>query len=67
MEATTNLIGGQPFSIENLRTVKAVASEHNIPLVFDGSLSAENAYLVKQREPAFSDASIGDIILEMTR
>ena len=38
MEATTNLIGGQPFSIKNLREVKELASKHGIPLVFDGSL-----------------------------
>jgi tyrosine phenol-lyase len=51
MEATTNLIGGQPFSLENLREVKEMAAEHNIPLVFDGSLISENAYFIKQREP----------------
>ena len=54
MEATTNLIGGQPFSLENLREVKEIASAHNIPLVFDGSLISENAYFIKQREPAYA-------------
>ena len=47
MEATTNLIGGQPFSLQNLREVHAVAVQHNIPLVFDGSLISENAYAVE--------------------
>jgi tryptophanase len=65
MEATTNLIGGQPFSITNLRDVKAVAAEHGIPLVFDGSLIAENAYFIQQREPGYRDRSIGEIIREM--
>ena len=65
MEATTNLIGGQPFSMDNLRGVKEIASAHNIPLVFDGSLISENAYLIKQREPAYRDCSIGEIIREM--
>ena len=51
MEATTNLIGGQPFSMDNLRQVKELAAKHNIPLVFDGSLISENAYFIKQREP----------------
>ncbi len=65
MEATTNLIGGQPFSLENLRQVKAMASAHGIPLVYDGSLISENAYFIKQREPAYADRSIQEIIHEM--
>jgi len=65
MEATTNLIGGQPFSIKNLRDVKAVAAEHGIPLVFDGSLISENAYFIKQREKQYADKSISEIIREM--
>ena len=46
MEATTNLIGGQPFSMDNLRQVKQIASRYHIPLVFDGSLISENAYFI---------------------
>ena len=65
MEASTNLLGGQPFSLANLRDVKEIASAHNIPLVYDGSLIAENAYMIKQREPAYADKSIGEIIREM--
>jgi tyrosine phenol-lyase len=67
MEATTNLIGGQPFSMENLCRVKELATKHNIPLVFDGSLISENAYFIKQREPAYANKSIGEIFREMMR
>lgn len=65
MEATTNLIGGQPFSLSNLRQVKKIAAAHDIPLVFDGSLISENAYFIKQREKEYADKSIREIILEM--
>lgn len=65
MEATTNLIGGQPFSLENLRQVKALAAAHNIPLVYDGSLISENAYFIKERDPSCSGMSIAEIIREM--
>jgi len=51
MEASTNLIGGQPFSMQNLKDVKAISARHGIPLVFDGSLISENAYFIQQREP----------------
>jgi tyrosine phenol-lyase len=66
MEATTNLVGGQPFSLRNLREVKKVAAKHNIPLLLDGSLIPENAYFIKQREKEYADKSIQEIIHEMT-
>jgi tryptophanase len=62
---TTNLIGGQPFSLENLMAVKKITAEHKIPLVFDGSLISENAYFIKQREKKYAGKSIRDIIREM--
>ncbi|MFH1219905.1 MAG: tryptophanase [Candidatus Eisenbacteria bacterium] len=65
MEATTNLVGGQPFSIRNLREVKQLCVAHGIPLVFDGSLISENAYFVKTREKEYANKSIGEIIKEM--
>ncbi len=66
MEATTNLLGGQPFSLENLKQVKKIASENGIPLLLDGSLIGENAYLIKKREKKYQEASIQEIIWEMT-
>ncbi len=65
MECTTNLIGGQPFSMANLREVSALARKHGIPVVIDTSLVSENAYLIKRREAEFADHSIGQIIREM--
>jgi tryptophanase len=65
MEATTNLIGGQPFSLENLRQVKELIAPLGIFLVVDGSLISENAYFIRQREPGYENASIRDIIREM--
>jgi len=65
MEATTNLIGGQPFSMQNLRDVNAVARKHGILMVLDGSLIGENAYFIQQREPGYADKSIREILLEM--
>ncbi len=65
MEATTNLIGGQPFSMDNLRSVKEIASRYGIPLVFDGSLISENAYLVREREAECQQCSIAEVILQM--
>ena len=65
MEATTNLIGGQPFSMENLRAVREITARHGILLVLDGSLVSENAYFIQQREPGYAERSIADIVREM--
>jgi tryptophanase len=67
MEATTNLLGGQPFSLENLKAVKGIASEYGIPLVLDGSLISENAYFIKQREKKYEKKSIQQILTEMMK
>jgi tyrosine phenol-lyase len=65
MEATTNLVGGQPFSLENLRGVKALTAPLGIPLVVDGSLISENAFFIRQREKGYENATITEIIREI--
>lgn len=62
LEASTNLIGGQPFSIQNMRDVKNIADEHGIKILLDASLIGENAYFIKQREEEFKSTSIKDIL-----
>ncbi|MDD2595551.1 MAG: tryptophanase [Bacteroidales bacterium] len=66
MEASTNLIGGQPFSIRNLMDVRAVCDKYGLLLVLDASLLGENAYLVKEREKEWQSNSMADIIKMMT-
>ncbi|MBS5797937.1 MAG: tryptophanase [Dysgonomonas mossii] len=66
MEASTNLIGGQPFSMENFRGVRTIADKYKIRLVLDASLLGENAWLIKQREEEFKNSSMAEIILAMT-
>lgn len=67
MEVTTNLTGGQPVSLKNLREVKKVADKHKIILVIDACLIAENAFFIKEREKEFSHLSIQEIIHEITK
>ncbi|MBD9180586.1 MAG: tryptophanase [Odoribacter splanchnicus] len=66
MEASTNLIGGQPFSIANMMDVRRIADKYGIMLVLDASLLGENAFLVKQREDAWKENSMADILKMMT-
>jgi len=65
MEATTNLIGGQPFSMENLRQIRQICSEHGMILVLDGSLVCENAYLIRQREKGYQNKTVAEIVREI--
>ena len=66
MEAGTNLIGGQPFSLENAREVKRVCEKHNLRVVLDASLLADNLYFIKARESQCKDMSIKEITHELS-
>ena len=61
MEAGTNLIGGQPFSLENLSDIRKVCDKYGLMLVLDASLLADNLYFIKERETACKDLSIREI------
>lgn len=65
MEATTNLIGGQPFSMANLKAVREVCDRYNIFLVLDGSLISENAYFIRKRERGYENKSVAEIVKEI--
>lgn len=65
MEASTNLIGGQPFSMKNLQDVRAVADKYKIIIVLDASLIGENAYFIKTREEAYKNKSIHEVLTGM--
>lgn len=66
MEATTNLLGGQPFSMENLKEVRKVCDQHGLLLVMDGSLISENAYFIWKREKGYENKTVAVIVKEMT-
>ncbi|NMA95509.1 MAG: tryptophanase [Clostridiales bacterium] len=65
MEAGTNLIGGQPFSLQNLKDVKKVCDENDIMLVLDASLLGDNLYFIKKREAQCKSMSIREITKEL--
>ncbi len=65
MEATTNLLGGQPFSMENFREVRKICDENGLLLILDGSLISENAYFIHKREKGYDKKTIAEIVKEM--
>ncbi len=62
---TCNSSGGQPVSMENIKAVKNLSDQYGIPVFFDAARFAENAYFVKEREEAYKNKSIKEIVKEM--
>ncbi len=62
---TNNSGGGQPASLENMRAVAKIAKAAKIPLYLDACRFAENAYLIKEKEPGQGDREVIDIAREM--
>jgi len=65
LEAGTNLIGGQPVSLANMRRVSAFCREKKLLLVFDASLLADNLYFIKTREKDEMGRPLADIVREI--
>jgi tryptophanase len=65
VEAGTNLIGGQPVSMGNLREVSKICRDEGIRLVYDASLLSDNLYFIKTRDAEFKDAEIKGITREI--
>lgn len=65
LAVTVNLAGGQPVSMENMRTVKALCAKHGIKVMFDATRCVENAYFIKVREKGYENKTIAEILKEM--
>ena len=65
VEAGTNLIGGQPVSVKNMREVSQICKANGITSVFDASLLSDNLYFIKTREQGYENTEISDITREI--
>ncbi len=62
---TNNTGGGQPVSLANLHAVAALYRKHGVPFILDACRFAENAYMIKLREPGQSGRSAEEIAKEV--
>lgn len=67
IEAGTNLIGGQPVSLENMQAASALCREYGIRCMLDASLLADNLHFMKTREKQCQVMSIRDIIKAISK
>ncbi|MDD4757103.1 MAG: tryptophanase [Prolixibacteraceae bacterium] len=65
MTITNNSAGGQPVSVENIRHTSEICKKYHLPLCIDAARYAENAYFIKQRETAYKNKSIPEIVKTM--
>lgn len=59
---TVNMAGGQPVSMENIRSVRELTDRHGIKVFLDATRMAENAYFIQQREAGYEGWPIAAIL-----
>lgn len=65
MTTTNNSGGGQPVSMENIKSVSALARKVEIPFYIDACRFAENSWFIKTREKGYEDKTPIEIAREM--
>ena len=59
------MAGGQPVSMENMKEVYEYCNSVKIPVFFDATRFAENAYMIQKQDPRYGKVPVKDIIREM--
>lgn len=66
IEAGTNLIGGQPVSLDNMRQTAKLCKAAGVPLMMDASLLQDNLHFLKTRDEHCKNLSIKEITKEVS-
>src|SRR5437764_3630294 len=61
---TVNMAGGQPVSMNNLRSVRELVDEYGLRLWCDATRAVENAFFIKEREPGYAEVPVRKILRE---
>ena len=62
---TNNSGGGQPVSMQNIKTVREICTQYGIPLFIDACRFAKNCYFIKKREKGYEHKTIPEIANEL--
>lgn len=66
IESGTNLIGGQPISLDNMLAVSDLCKKYGVLSILDASLLQDNLHFIKTREAKYADKSIREIVRTMS-
>lgn len=59
--------GQHPFSLQNLRAVRALADRFGKRLILDGSRVIENAWYIQRHEPGMANRTIAELVKEIAK
>jgi tryptophanase len=62
---TNNSGGGQPVSMDNIKSISKICKKYNLPFIIDACRFAENAYFIKLRENGYENKTPMEIAVEM--
>lgn len=65
VQGNTNMAGGQPFSMDNLKEVSKLCKKNGILVVLDMTRTIENAYFIKERDPKHNNKPVKEIVKEI--
>lgn len=65
IETDNNAAGGTPVSMQHLKEVKALLTDHSIPLIFDSTRIVENALFIIGHEKEYAGKDVWDVVREM--
>jgi len=64
LAGTVNMAGGQPISMENVRSVRELCDRYGILVYLDATRMAENCFFIQEREAGYSQTPIAQILKE---
>ncbi len=64
LAGTVNMAGGQPISMENVRSVRELCDRYDIRVYLDATRMAENCFIIQEREAGYSQTPIAQILKE---
>ena len=64
LAGTVNMAGGQPISMENVRSVRELCDRYDIRVYLDATRMAENCFFIQEREAGYSQTPIAQILKE---
>jgi len=65
LEGNVNMAGGQPFSMANLRELRAYCDKYDIPIMLDATRTIENAWFIREREEGYANKPVREILREI--